>query len=93
MDAESFRVAKPLLKRSHLFIGKSAIQNADYYTAILYLNKARVIDPANKIIFELFFKAFKELFQVDVEEFSNKDLEEYKQAIFPIIEFHIGLVT
>jgi len=88
LAAESFRAAKTLLKRSYLFLGKSAIQNADYYSAIVYLNKARVIDPASKIIFELLVEAFKEFFRINFEEFSKKDLEEYRQAILPIIEFH-----
>ena len=87
LAAESFGVSKSLLKKSYLFLGKSAIRD-DQYSAIIYLNKARAIDPASKIIFEHFVKAIQEFFQVNVEEFSKKDLEEYKQAILPIIEFH-----
>ena len=87
LAAESFGVSKPLLKKSYLFLGKSAIRD-DQYSAILFLNKARAIDPASKIIFEHFVKAIQEFFQVNVEEFSKKDLEEYRQAILPIIEFH-----
>jgi hypothetical protein len=87
LAAESFGVSKPLLKRSYLFLGKSAIRD-DQYSAILYLNKARVIDSVSKVIFENFLKAIQEFFQVNVEEFSKKDLEEYRQAILPIIEFH-----
>ena len=87
LAAKSFGVAKPLLKRSYLFLGKSTIRD-DQYSAIIYLNKAQAIDPASKIIFEYFVKAIQEFFPINVEEFSKKDLEEYKQTILPIIEFH-----
>jgi len=87
LAAESFGVSKPLLKKSYLFLGKSAI-NSDSYSAILFLNKARVIESSSKVIFEHFVKAVQEFFRVNVEEFSKKDLEEYRQAVLPIIEFH-----
>ena len=59
LAAESFGIAKPLLKRSYLFLGKSAI-NSNSYSAILFLNKARVVDPASKIIFEHCIKVIQE---------------------------------
>ena len=88
LAAESFGVSKSLLKTIYLFLGKSSADNSDYYSAILFLNKSREIDPASKIIFEVFVNAVKKFFKTNVDEFSKKDLEEYKQAILPIIEFH-----
>jgi len=88
LAAESFGVSKSLLKRSYSFLGKSLADNSDYFSAILFLNKSRAIDPASKTIFEAFVNSIKKFFEVNVEEFSKKDLEEYKQAILPIIEFH-----
>lgn len=85
LASESFGVSKPMLKKSYLFLGKSTIQYSDYYSAIIYLNKARIIVPASKITFEHFVKAIQEFLRINVEGFSKKDLEEYKQAILPII--------
>ena len=71
LAAESFGVAKPLLKRSYLFLGKSVI-NSDSYSAILFLNKVRVIASASKVIFEHFAKAIEEFFHLSIENFSNR---------------------
>ena len=63
LAAESFGVSKSLLKTIYLFLGRSSADNNDYYSAILFLNKSREIDPASKIIFTVFVNTVKKFFE------------------------------
>lgn len=68
--------------------GEYLISQHRYYEAITPVNKARALDTKAKSIFQLFVKANLKFFNENIEEFSKKDLAEFKQAILPIIEFH-----
>ena len=86
--AEEAKVAKSLLKKASIKIGVYLVKENRYYEAIIFFNKARIRDPKNKTIFQSFINTVDLFFEENVEEFSKKDLEEFKQAILPIINFH-----
>jgi len=86
--AEEAGVSKALLKNTALKIADYDHSKKRYHESIIFLNKARVRESKSKKIFQAFVNAVDIFFKDTVEEFSKNDLEEFKQAILPIINFH-----
>jgi tetratricopeptide (TPR) repeat protein len=86
--AEEYEVSKSLLKRAASQLGNYFVEEKRFDEAIKIFNKARVLDQTNRSIFSKFIKCIDLFFIENVEEFSKKDLAEFKQAILPIINFH-----
>lgn len=86
--AKEAKVSSTLLKSTALQIGEHTLSKKRFHQSIIFFNKARVIDPKNKKIFQAFVNAADIFFKDIVEELSKNDLEEFKQAILPIINFH-----
>ncbi len=86
--AEEAGVANTLLKSASRKVGEYLYSSKRYYEAIIFSNKARSRDPKTKSTFNLFVNSLQMFFNENVEEFSQKDLSEFKQAILPIIDFH-----
>lgn len=86
--AEEAGVSKTLLKNTALKIADYVHSKKRYHESIIFLNKARIRDQKSKKIFQTFVNAVDIFWKDTVEELSKNDLEEFKQAILPIINFH-----
>jgi len=86
--AEDVGVSKTLLKNTALNIADYLHSKKMYHESIIFLNKARIRDQKSKKIFQTFVNAVDIFWKDTVEELSKNDLEEFKQAILPIINFH-----
>ena len=86
--AQETAVSNTLLKSTALKIADYVYSKKRYYESIIFLNKARIREPKSKKIFQSFVNSVDFFFIETVEEFSKKDLEEFKQAILPVINFH-----
>lgn len=86
--AEQYQVANSIFNSAYKKTGGYLIDKKRFDEAIIVLNKVRLRDYKSKSVFKSFVNAVDLFFKQNVEEFSKHDLEEYKQALLPIINFH-----
>lgn len=86
--AEQYQVANSIFNSAYKKTGEYLIDKSRFDESIIVLNKVRLRDYKNKSVCQSFVNAVDLFFKQNVEEFSKNDLEEFKQAILPIINFH-----
>ncbi len=85
---EEYHVSKSLLYKGWVLLGWYYEQQEKLTEAIKAYNKARVIKPSVVMVFDKLLSSADSFFNKDRELFSKSDLQKFKAALLPIINYH-----
>ena len=83
-----FPVNKSLQYKGWHLSGNYYSEHKKYTEAIKAYNKARVIRPSVIIVFDKLILSIDSFFRTNRELFSKSDLQKFKAALLPIINYH-----